>query len=1048
MCVVCASLRPWNDTCDYADLEAADAGSSSASSTGGGGSTTTLPWLTPDQVADKLLLDFWDADVPVGFDAQAGDTITVDTGALTEAARAVARIALDEWGLSTGLVFAEVAPGAGDAQIVFDDEQSGAYAWSRYSHSTSGEQHIVRSNINISKTWWGGDVSVGGYGYQTYLHEIGHALGLGHAGSYNASNDKDGDGNPDPISFEDDAEFANDSWQATVMSYFHQAENPNVDASFAYLLTPMLGDLAAVWRLYSPDGPLAMREGDTVYGRGSNAAGVLGTDAFGKRMTALTLHDTGGEDHIDLSHTSASHKLDLRPGTISDAFGRKGTLVFSEATVIEHASTGGGQDHLVGNHLANRLSGGGGNDTIEGREGDDTLEGGEGSDRIHGGAYGEAMESGDDRISGGGGGDVVHGGDGDDHIDGGEHGDTLHGEDGEDTLIGGGGNDTMHGGAGRDAMTGDAGDDTMHGGEGDDTLQGGEGWDQLHGDAGRDILNGGDDDDTLHGGDGDDILESGSDGGTRWVNGHEFPHGNDSLAGGDGDDLFLLSGSWGYDTIEDLAFGDRVEATFDQGMSYEGFDHLFGGSVLRFAGAAAETAITLTGYLVKASEIMIEGFLLTILARDPSEPLPEPEPMPEPQPEPEPRPQPQPQPQPQPEPQPAPEPAPKPVVKPAPKPAPVVEPKPKPAPEPAPEPVPVVKPKPEPTPVVVPKPAPEPEPPVADPKPTTDPVSPPKDDEVPGTTSPEKDRDGSGPGSSDEILGGRRADRLEGDDGADTIRGRGGDDRLWGRDGPDRLEGDGGKDRLYGGDGDDRLYGGSGRDRLYGGEDDDRLYGGSGHDILKGQGGRDVLKGGAGDDVLDGSRGRDKLHGGSGRDELVGGSGDDTLEGGRDADALEGGSGEDELLGGGGRDRLYGGSGRDTLRGQEGNDRLEGNDGDDRLWGGAGRDTLAGGRGDDRLKGGGGDDVLAGQGGRDTLVGGGGADRFVFHSAFGRDRIEDFDPDADVVDLRGVRGLDGFGDVLAAARSRGDDLRLRLGDHLLILEDTALRELDADHFLL
>ena len=569
MCVVCASLRPWTDTCDYADLEATGPSSSGASSTGGGGSTAALPWLTPDQVADKLLLDFWDTDTPIVFDARAGDTITVDTSGLTEAARVAARIALDEWSLSTGLIFAEVAPGAGQAQIIIDDETGGAYAYS--SLSGSGE-HLVRSYVNVSDGWWGGDFSVGGYGYQTFLHEIGHALGLGHAGKYNANHDKDGDGKPDPITFESDAEFANDSWQMTVMSYFDQIENPNIDATFAYLLTPMLGDLAAVWRVYNPTGSLIMHEGDTVYGRGSNAAGVLGTDAFGKRGTSLTLHDTGGVDLIDLSHTTINHQIDLRPGTISDAFGVKGSLVLTEATVIEHASTGGGWDHLIGNHLANRLSGGGGWDTIEGREGDDTIEGGEGADRIHGGAFGEEMESGDDRIDGGEGSDEIHGGDGDDHIDGGEGDDFLHGDEGDDTLIGGDGGDTMHGGAGRDVMTGDAGNDTMHGGEGDDELSGGEGRDQLRGDAGRDVLDGGLDDDNLYGGDGDDVLVSGSDGGTEWFDGYEYPTGWDSLTGGAGDDLFLFSGSWGLDTIEDLAFGDRVEATLDQGMSYEGFE--------------------------------------------------------------------------------------------------------------------------------------------------------------------------------------------------------------------------------------------------------------------------------------------------------------------------------------------------------------------------------------------------------------------------------------------------------------------------------------------
>ena len=52
------------------------------------------------------------------------------------------------------------------------------------------------------------------YAFQTYIHEIGHALGLGHPGNYNGE-----------ARYPNDAEFQNDSWAMSIMSYFGQTEN-------------------------------------------------------------------------------------------------------------------------------------------------------------------------------------------------------------------------------------------------------------------------------------------------------------------------------------------------------------------------------------------------------------------------------------------------------------------------------------------------------------------------------------------------------------------------------------------------------------------------------------------------------------------------------------------------------------------------------------------------------------------------------------------------------------------------------------------------------
>ncbi|WP_416674339.1 hypothetical protein [Egbenema bharatensis] len=199
------------------------------------------------------------------------------------------------------------------------------------------------------------------------------------------------------------------------------------------------------------------------------------------------------------------------------------------------------------------------------------------------------------------------------------------------------------------------------------------------------------------------------------------------------------------------------------------------------------------------------------------------------------------------------------------------------------------------------------------------------------------------------------------------------------------IEGNRRNNTLNGGEGNDFILGRGGDDRLSGGDCNDTLVGGLGHD---------TLRGGRGNDVLYGNRGNDVLMGGVGNDTLIGGRGDDTLKGGTNHDVLRGNQGNDKLYGQRGNDTLEGGLGHDTLRGGMGHDLLMGGRGNDVLFGGSGNDTLLGGKGHD---------VLTGGKGNDVLTGGEGRDRFVFQTAEdGRNRITDFDPSEDLLDLRPI----------------------------------------------
>ena len=230
-----------------------------------------------------------------------------------------------------------------------------------------------------------------------------------------------------------------------------------------------------------------------------------------------------------------------------------------------------------------------------------------------------------------------------------------------------------------------------------------------------------------------------------------------------------------------------------------------------------------------------------------------------------------------------------------------------------------------------------------------------------GTEASNMDGYVSGQLGNEIIVGGRGVDRIDGHFLSSTY--------AAGGEGNDIINGGNLRDWLFGGQGIDKLNGGYSKDKLYGGADGDSIWGDSGNDTIHGDDGADWLSGETDDDAI---------YGGIGNDTMFGGTGNDTLTGGADNDSMEGGLNDD------------------TLYGQTGQDTLIGGMGDDALYGGAHNDSIVGGTGDD---------TIYGDGGSDVMTGGWNADIFVFRSApemgdgFSRDRITDFDPGSDLIDL-------------------------------------------------
>jgi serralysin len=275
------------------------------------------------------------------FDLGADGAISVKISGLSKAGQKLALHALDVWTVATGIKFTVVR---NNAEIVIDDDYASAYT-----NTEIDGNRITSAFINIADEWLVNNGSgIHDYSMLTFIHEMGHALGLGHGGIYG--------GYPPPVDPPDP--LPNDSWQATIMSYNSQDEVDTVDADRALPVTPMMADLLAIDDLYD----LAdLRTGNNVY---SFKADFLAG-------TARTIVDDGGRDRLDLSWSKKANLIDLHEETFSSIDGIKGNLAMARGTVIEAAVGGIKGDTIIGNGYANALYGNLGKDMLTGNDGED-----------------------------------------------------------------------------------------------------------------------------------------------------------------------------------------------------------------------------------------------------------------------------------------------------------------------------------------------------------------------------------------------------------------------------------------------------------------------------------------------------------------------------------------------------------------------------------------------------------------------------------------------------------------------------------------------------
>lgn len=292
------------------------------------------------------------------WDGYYGSDISALTGSTYQSQTHAAFAAWEEE-LNVDFIYIEDGSGA-DVTVnwgVIDG--SGGYLGVNIPYDPNGNGIINGTNEGLSGIFM--DINdAGTLFYETMLHEVGHALGLGHNASSSSL--------MHPIITSQSTLTDNDVADAAVIYGYDQQGSASADAFTGSSLSDSYSGLGG------DDTILGGSGGDLIYGN-------FGLDLL-----------QGGSDADTLFGGQNSGSLSTGVGTSSDGLER-----YRDG--IETLSGGAGADVLYGNYGTDLLIGGADADLLFGGQENDTLSGGSGADTVFG-------NRGDDLLIGGSGADV------------------------------------------------------------------------------------------------------------------------------------------------------------------------------------------------------------------------------------------------------------------------------------------------------------------------------------------------------------------------------------------------------------------------------------------------------------------------------------------------------------------------------------------------------------------------------------------------------------------------------------------------------------------
>ena len=300
-------------------------------------------WSAAEQTAFKSALALWSAVANITFtmvdSAAAADTVFYRQSSTTSPLPAGVTLEKAQTYLSAtytaGLPGATTLPGIQSSYMSMDTSVG---CW----------QDITSFNV------WGG------YALGTVVHELGHLIGLIHAGPYNGT-----------VATNLQQYNATDTTLWSLMSYIE----PTDTAAKYYSSYPVTGTDWTLDKNYYPTTfmPLDILAAQRLYG--APATTPLNNVTFGFNCTiigdcrpffdftvntnpVITLYATGLSNTLDISNWATSSVINLNPGTFSSAGAMTNNIGIAYNTRIDTALGGAGDDLFIVNADADTIDGG------------------------------------------------------------------------------------------------------------------------------------------------------------------------------------------------------------------------------------------------------------------------------------------------------------------------------------------------------------------------------------------------------------------------------------------------------------------------------------------------------------------------------------------------------------------------------------------------------------------------------------------------------------------------------------------------------------------